>query len=175
MNQNDLLKIGFVAIFAISIVLFEKWYSKYRTKKIKTRGLTIIPQCGFNKTYDDYSDYKREYQNYATSLNHIRKYSFFSRHALRLLIDFTPPTSFVDLQGFINKKRKTHPKYTWVGNTVFFDIKFTNLNANTMENIEFNLNEITSILISEKIKPISRNEGRQQGEAFENWQDTGHE
>ncbi|MCJ8289948.1 MAG: hypothetical protein HRT58_09810 [Crocinitomicaceae bacterium] len=175
MNQNDLLKFSFVAVFAISIVLFEKWYSKYRTEKIKIRGLTIIPQYGFMKTSDDYSDYQRKYQNYAASLNHIRKNSFFNRHALRLLIDFTPPTSFIDLQGFIKKKQKKHPKYTWVGNTIFFDIKFTNLNASTMKKIEFSLNEITTVLISEKIKPISRTEGRQQGEAFENWQDTGHE
>lgn len=172
MNQDTVLKISFAVIFGITMVLFEKWYSKYRTKKIKAKGLTIIPKFSFKKSSDDHSDYEREYNNYAISLNHIRKNSLFSSHSLRLLIDFTPPTSFANLQDFIDNERKKHPEYNWVGNSVFRDIQFTNLNESVMENIEFHLNEITSVLISEKIQPISRNEGRLQGEAFENWQET---
>lgn len=168
--MNHIIYLAIALSFGLIIVLFEQWYSKYRTQKVKQKGLDLIPKYGFNRVMNDYYNYEGVFENYSVSLIQIGKIDFFARHALRLKIDFKWEDSFEALEIFASKQRNNHPQYQWCGNSIYLDIKFYLLKKETLDLLVDKLNNMINLLKSENLKAIDRNSGMQFEREFEYWQ-----
>ena len=168
--MNQILALIIALSFGLFMLLFERWYSKYRTQKVKQKGLNLISRYGFNISKNDYSNYERIVENYAISLSHIRKSNFFDRHTLRLMIDFKWGDSFEDLECFVSEQRNNHPQYKWVANSIFLDIEFYLLKKETFDFLEDILIKMIHLLKSQNLDAIDRDKGIQFGKDFDDWQ-----
>ena len=156
--------------FGVFMVLFEKWYSKYRTKKIQEAGLNIIPNFGFKVAIDKLSKYEKSIDGYSISMNHIRKNNFFAMHTLRIMVDFETSIPFSKLNQFVDGQRQNFPQFKWVANTIFKDLEFYRLNETVLKEVEREIIQMIDILKSENLNPISRSKGFRFGEDFDSWQ-----
>jgi len=168
MSQTVILLIALT--FGTFMVLFENWYSKYRSRKTKNICEHQIPKYGFEKSSDEFSDYNKIYKHYSIALNLLKKKDFVDRHTLRLIIDFDAPVPFSELNNFVDAKRKEHLEVNWVGNCIFKDFKFYWISDSKFKEIESKLDLMIELIVAEDLKPISRDEGRKQGEHFDDWQ-----